>query len=64
MDTSPQRMLLIDGAHYDRLRTTLGTGLDFTRLVAFLSEGGALTHLHYHRDLRDHEEAGRQAPLC
>jgi uncharacterized LabA/DUF88 family protein len=63
MDTSPRRILIVDGAHYDRLRTTFGTGLDFTKLVAFLSEDGAMTHCHYHRDLRDREEAGRQAPL-
>lgn len=63
MDTLQRRVLIVDGAHYDRLRTTFGTGLDFTKLVAFLSSNGALTHLHYHRDLRDREEEGRQAPL-
>jgi len=63
METRQKRILIVDGAHYDRLRTAFGTGLDFNKLVAFLGKDRALSHLHYHRDMRDREEAGRQAPL-
>ena len=63
MDSQQRRILIVDGAHYDRLRTALGTGLDFDKLVALLGREGELTDLHYHRDLRDPDEAGRQSPL-
>lgn len=58
-----KRILLIDGAHCDRLRKVLGTSIDFTALVTLLAKEGPITLAHYHRDLRDAEEADRQQRL-
>jgi hypothetical protein len=63
MNSLPRRVLIVDGAHYDRLRSTFGTGLDFRKLLALLGQNGVLSVLHYHRDLRDREEEGRQSAL-
>ena len=60
MTEQGKRILLIDGAHCDRLRKVLGIAIDFGRLRNMLAEAGAIAAAHYHRDLRDAEEAQRQ----
>jgi len=61
MPATSKRILLIDGAHCDRLRKVLDTAIDFAALLAFLSKSGTIAVAHYHRDLRDTEEAHRQS---
>jgi len=61
MPASSKRILVIDGAHCDRLRKVLDTAIDFAALLALLSQSGTIAIAHYHRDLRDMEEAHRQS---
>ncbi|GAB5427242.1 MAG: NYN domain-containing protein [Devosia indica] len=63
MTISGKRILLIDGAHYDRLRKVLGIVIDFGVLRTVLAEDGPISSAHYHRDLRDADEAHRQQGL-
>lgn len=60
MVQSSKRVLLIDGAHYDRLGKVLDTSIDFEALLTLLSQGGKIAVAQYHRDLRDANEAQRQ----
>lgn len=60
MSPSIKRILLVDGAHCDRLRKILGTSIDFAALLALLEQDAPIALSHYHRDLRDVEEGQRQ----
>lgn len=55
-----RRILLIDGAHYDRIRSALDTNLDFERLLLELGSNGPLTETVFHRDLRNSDERKRR----
>jgi uncharacterized LabA/DUF88 family protein len=60
MKAQGKRILLIDGAHCDRLRKALEIVIDFAALRALLAQSGSISSARYHRDLRDPEEAQRQ----
>jgi len=60
MTAELRRILLIDGAHYDRIRSALDTNLDFERLLVELSSNGPLTETIFHRDLRNADEQKRR----
>ena len=60
MADSQHRILLIDGAHYDRIRNVLDTNLDFERLLSELSSNGPLSRTIFYRDLRNADEVKRR----
>lgn len=60
MSDELRRILLIDGAQYDRVRNVLDTNLDFERLLVELSSHGPLTETIFHRDLRNSDEQKRR----
>jgi uncharacterized LabA/DUF88 family protein len=55
--------LLIDGAHYDRIRTTFNTKIDFVGLAHLLSGTEEAIDIRYYRDVRDDNELERFASL-
>ncbi|WP_127144033.1 NYN domain-containing protein [Pelagibacterium montanilacus] len=61
MDETFSAVLLVDGSHYDRLRSTFGTRIDFFRLVPLLSAPEGLMEIRYYRDVRDRAEMARFA---
>lgn len=55
--TDNTAVLLIDGAHYDRLRSTFETRIDFAALGRRVA--GSDIALRYYRDVRDAQEMAR-----
>lgn len=62
---SPQKQIffLIDGSHYDRLRSVFETPFDLRKLADLASDGLAVDQAVYYRDVRDDNEAERQRSL-
>lgn len=63
MPGSRKTFFLIDGSHYDRLRSVLATSLNLRKIAIIASKGVAIDNAVYFRDLRDNQEAERQRPL-
>lgn len=59
MDSLARCALLIDGAHYDRIRSTFDTKIDFVGLAHLLSGSDSLVDIRYYRDVRDENEFQR-----
>lgn len=57
--TVPQRLFLVDGSHYDRLRSVLATPLDLIAMSSVALDGGAPSQSIYYRDVRDAQEDDR-----
>ncbi|WP_457812591.1 NYN domain-containing protein [Sinorhizobium meliloti] len=58
-----QTIFLIDGSHYDRLRSVLESPFDLSALAHIASNGAPLDHAIYYRDVRDESEEARQRSL-
>jgi uncharacterized LabA/DUF88 family protein len=56
-------LFLVDGSHYDRLRSVLETPFDLRRLAALANAGASVDQAIYYRDLRDENEVERQRSL-
>ena len=63
MSRQTQTLFLIDGSHYDRLRSVFHTPFDLRRLAEQANQGAPVDHAIYYRDLRDDNEAERQRSL-
>ncbi|WP_426130836.1 NYN domain-containing protein [Pararhizobium sp. PWRC1-1] len=63
MSTKIQTILLIDGSHYDRLKSVFETPFDLRRLADFVTGGTPPDHAIYYRDVRDANEDERQRSL-
>lgn len=63
MSPQNQTFFLIDGSHYDRLRSVFETPFDLRKLADLASGGLAVDQAVYYRDLRDDNEAERQRAL-
>lgn len=62
-DEQRSNFFLIDGSHYDRLRSVFSTTFDLSALGLLAFEGKPPTRSIYYRDLRDSSEEDRQRPL-
>ena len=60
MSRQRQTMFLIDGSHYDRLRSVFETPFDLRKLAHTANEGSPVDQAIYYRDLRDDSEAARR----
>jgi uncharacterized LabA/DUF88 family protein len=58
-----QTIFLIDGSHYDRLRSVLESPFDLGALAHIAGNGAPLDHAIYYRDVRDEQEEARQRSL-
>jgi uncharacterized LabA/DUF88 family protein len=63
MSRQRQTLFLIDGSHYDRLRSVFETPFDLRKLAHTANEGSPVDQAIYYRDVRDDREAERQRPL-
>lgn len=63
MSRQKQTLFLIDGSHYDRLRSVFETPFDLRKLAEAANEGLPVDQAIYYRDVRDDNEAERQRPL-
>ncbi len=63
MSRQKQTLFLIDGSHYDRLRSVFETPFDLRKLAYLANDGVSVDQAIYYRDLRDDAEAERQRPL-
>lgn len=63
MSPQKQTFFLIDGSHYDRLRSVFETPFDLRKLAELASDGLAVDQAFYYRDVRDDNEAERQRSL-
>ncbi len=63
MSEQHQTILLIDGSHYDRLKSVFETPLDLLRLRDIVTGGRLPDHAIYYRDVRDASEKERQKAL-
>jgi len=63
MSPQKQTFFLIDGSHYDRLRSVFETPFDLRKLADLASGGVAMDQAIYYRDVRDDNEAERQRSL-
>lgn len=63
MSPQKQTFFLIDGSHYDRLRSVFETPFDLGKLAELASGGVSVDQAIYYRDVRDDNEAERQRPL-
>jgi uncharacterized LabA/DUF88 family protein len=63
MSRRMKTLFLVDGSHYDRLRSVLETPFDLGKLAILANDGASADHALYYRDLRDDNEAERQKPL-
>ncbi|PLU08845.1 NYN domain-containing protein [Sinorhizobium medicae] len=63
MSREQQTFFLVDGSHYDRLRSVFETPLDLKKLAQFASGGSPTSQLNYYRDARDDNEAERLRSL-
>ncbi|MBB3811506.1 hypothetical protein [Pseudochelatococcus contaminans] len=63
MSPQKQTFFLIDGSHYDRLRSVFETPFDLRKLADLASDGLAVDQAIYYRDVRDDNEAERQHSL-
>lgn len=59
MNEFAQSALLIDGAHYDRLRSTFQSRIDFVALAHLLTGSETPVDIRYYRDVRDEQERDR-----
>lgn len=59
----PKSLFLVDGSHYDRLRSVFGVPFDLHKLACAANEGRFVDLAVYYRDVRDPTEAERQHPL-
>lgn len=59
MNELAQCALLIDGAHYDRLRSTFDVRIDFVALAHLLTGSKTPVEIRYYRDVRDEQERDR-----
>jgi uncharacterized LabA/DUF88 family protein len=60
LSRSKQTLFLVDGSHYDRLRSVFGTPVDLSKLADLASAGDRISQSIYYRDSRDDAEAERQ----
>lgn len=63
MSREQQTLFLIDGSHYDRLRSVFETPLDLKKLAQVASGGSPISQSNYYRDARDDNEAERLRSL-
>lgn len=63
MPRQMKTLFLIDGSHYDRLRSVLETPFDLCKLAWLANDGASVDQAVYYRDLRDDNEAERQRSL-
>lgn len=63
MSQQSKTLFLIDGSHYDRLRSVLETPFDLGKLATLVNNGAPADQMVYYRDLRDSNEAERQRSL-
>lgn len=63
MSRQTKTLFLIDGSHYDRLRSVLETPFDLGKLATLVNNGTPADQMVYYRDLRDGNEAERQRSL-
>lgn len=63
MSRQQQTYFLIDGSHYDRLRSVFETPLDLKKLAQVASGGAIISQSNYYRDARDDNEAERLRSL-
>jgi uncharacterized LabA/DUF88 family protein len=56
-------IFLVDGSHYDRLRSVFEAPLDLKKISTLASGGRSITRAIYYRDIRDPREEERQRPL-
>lgn len=63
MSRQQQTYFLVDGSHYDRLRSVFETPLDLKKLAVVASGGSAISQANYYRDARDDDEAERLRSL-
>ncbi|KAB2699020.1 NYN domain-containing protein [Brucella lupini] len=63
MSPQKQTFFLIDGSHYDRLRSVFESPFDLRKLADIANGGVPVDQAIYYRDLRDDAEAERQRPL-
>lgn len=64
MNYEPTRkFFLIDGSHYDRLRSVFGAPFDLNAIATLAFEGERPTRAFYYRDVRDAAEEQRQSSL-
>ncbi|MGH6761604.1 MAG: NYN domain-containing protein [Phyllobacterium sp.] len=63
MSRQQQTIFLIDGSHYDRLRSVFETPFDLNKLAEIANDSAAIDRTIYYRDIRDDKEEERQRPL-
>jgi uncharacterized LabA/DUF88 family protein len=63
MSPQKQTLFLVDGSHYDRLRSVFESPFDLRKLADIANSGVPMDQAIYYRDLRDDAEAERQRPL-
>lgn len=63
MSPQKQTFFLIDGSHYDRLRSVFETPFDLRKLADLANGGMPVDQAVYYRDVRDDSEAERQRSL-
>lgn len=63
MSPQKQTFFLIDGSHYDRLRSVFETPFDLRKLADLANGGVPVDQAVYYRDVRDDNEAERQRSL-
>ncbi|ASY63526.1 hypothetical protein SJ05684_c20850 [Sinorhizobium sojae CCBAU 05684] len=63
MPRQRQTLFLIDGSHYDRLKSVFEAPLDLRKLAQIASNGASIDRAFYYRDIRDEKEEERQRPL-
>ncbi|MGI8397540.1 NYN domain-containing protein [Agrobacterium deltaense] len=63
MTRQMKTLFLVDGSHYDRLRSVLETPFDLRKLAWLANDGASVDQAIYYRDLRDDNEAERQRSL-
>ncbi|MDZ7875035.1 MAG: NYN domain-containing protein [Rhizobium sp.] len=63
MSRPQQTYFLVDGSHYDRLRSVFETPLNLMKLAQIVAEGSSISQLNYYRDARDGNEAERLRSL-
>lgn len=63
MSRQQQTYFLVDGSHYDRLRSAFETPFDLRKLAQIASGGTAISQSNYYRDARDDNEAERLRSL-
>lgn len=62
-DKQRSNFFLIDGSHYDRLRSVFSTTFDLSAIGLMAFEGEPPARAIYYRDVRDSAEEDRQRPL-